>query len=405
MDISFHSSSLPSVTTQSNLAPKTRELIRLAQNEAKAARVALAQLTTEEQVAVVCETPLAMRMRILSLIETPEDLVPLIPEAELCFTCKTAGIESASWLIALASPQQVVACVDLDAWSGLMPDVGKLDGWLNAIVEAGEDTIHTAATSLDPEMLAIYLRAHADVEIKPSGDEDWQPPEGGQTLEGQFYVIGRKKNDDLSSLMRMLQVLFQKDYWLYFRLMHSVREEALSEIQEWALRWRTGRLEDLGFPTWDRAMRIYGMLRPSQLAELPESVHFIETEGWDLPVWITDLPGDVDARDRLLMAIGELDEQERSQFFFAFIALANQIAVADQRDLGDAETLPETLQKAIRVCRLGLEHIAQKNNLDDPTTLRRVSPERLFRVGVNLAPEGVRPGFTQGEDLSDGEVE
>ena len=105
------------------------------------------------------------------------------------------------------------------------------------------------------------------------------------------------------------------------------------------------------------------------------------------------------------MAIGELDEQERSQFFFAFIALANQIAVADQRDLGDAETLPETLQKAIRVCRLGLEHIAQKNNLDDPTTLRRVSPERLFRVGVNIAPEGVRPGFTQGEDLSDGEVE
>ena len=391
--------------TRNELLPRTRKLVRLAQTEAKAARIAMAELSPEEQLAAVCEAPLTIRMQILNLVESPENLVPRIPEAELCFTCKVIGPDDASWLLSQATPEQIVACVDLDAWKGLIPDIGKLDSWIASIVEAGEETIFKAASSLDPEVLALYLRAHADVELKPSGDEDWQPPEGGQTLEGQFYVIARKKNDDLSALMRMLQVLFQKDYWLYFRLMHSVREESLTEVQEWALRWRSGRLEDLGFPTWDRAMRIYGVLRPSQWADLPDSTDEIEAGNWDLPIWITELPTSREGGHSLFRAVAALEEEERARFFFAFIALANQIAVADQKDLGDAETLPSTLEKAARVSSLGLDHIASENTLGAAEVLRRISPERLFRVGVNLKPDGVRPALTDDDELMDGEVE
>jgi len=391
--------------TPTELLPRARELVRLAQTETKAAQIAMAELSPEEQVAAVCEAPLAMRMRILNLAENPESLVPLIPEAELCFTCKVIGLDDASWLLSQATPQQILTCVDLDAWKGITPDISKLDGWISSIVEAGEETIIKAASSLDPEVLALYLRAHADVELKPSGDEDWQPPEGGQTLEGQFYVIARKKNDDLSALMRMIQVLFQKDYWLYFRLMHSVREESLAEVQEWALRWRSGRLEDLGFPTWDRAMRIYGVLRPSQWADIPESSHAIEAGNWELPIWITELPASREGGHSLFRAVAELGEEERARFFFAFIALANQIAVADQKDLGDAETLPSTLEKAARVSSLGLDHVAAENTLETAEVLRRISPERLFRVGVNLKPDGVRPALTNDDELMDGEVE
>lgn len=391
--------------TQTELAPRVRELVRLAQTEAKTARAAMAELSLEDQVAVVCETPLAMRVRVLNLAENPEELVPLLPEAELCFTCKAIGLDDSSWLIAQATPQQLVACVDLDAWTGLKTDMGKLDHWMASIVEAGEETIFKAASSLDPEMLALYLRAHADVELKPSGDEDWQPPEGGLTLEGQFYVIARKKNDDVAALMRMLRVLFEKDYWLYFRLMHSVREESLTEVQEWALRWRSGRLEDLGFPAWDRAMRIYGVLRPTQWADVPEEADTVTVGDWDLPVWITELPAARESGHSLFHAVAELEEEERARFFFAFIALANQIAVADQKDLGDAETLPSTLEKAAQVSSLGLDYVASENNLARAEVLRRLSPERLFRVGVNLSPEGVRPALQEDEEVVDGEVE
>ena len=134
---------------RSDPVPGARELIRLAETGRAAARTAMADLSLDEQVAAVCEAPLSMRMRLLDLVETPEDLVPLLPEAELCFTCKAVGIADASWLIALATPQQIVACLDLDVWRGLSPDIRKLDDWMASIAEAGDTTLFTAASSLD----------------------------------------------------------------------------------------------------------------------------------------------------------------------------------------------------------------------------------------------------------------
>lgn len=362
-------------------------------------------LSPSDQVAAFCQAPLAMRTRLLELSEQPEALVPLIPEAELCFTCKAIGVEDASWLLALATPEQIVACVDLDAWHGLDPDIGKLDNWMAAIVESGNETIFKAAESLDPEVLSLYLRAHADVELKPTGDESWQPPEGSQTLEGQFYLTARHKNDDLAALLRILHVIFDKNYWLYFRLMHSVREEALSELQEWALRWRTGRLEDLGFPPWERAMRIYGFLQPRQLAELPPPVEQTPVTDWALPIWFSELPSVSQAGYSVFRAVADLESDERSRFFFAFISLANQLAVADRRDLGDAKTLPNTIEKAAQVGSRGLEYIATEHAMEQSEVLRRVPIDRLFRVGVNLDREAASPPLSSEDHVEDGEVE
>lgn len=364
----------------------------------------LAEMPLDAQVAAVCESPIGMRSRLLDLCPEPEAVVPLLPEAELCFTCKNVGIEDASWLLAHATPEQVVACVDLDAWQGLTPDARKLDSWMASLAEAGDETLLRSARALDAEILALYLRDHVAVDLKPSGDEDWQPPEGGQTLDGQFYYIARRPNDDLAVLTRLLRVLFEQDYWLYFRMLQSVHEEMQLEIEEWALRWRTGRLEDLGFPSWDRSMRIYGHLRPDRLTELPIDSAAIDTAEWQLPVWITGLPAAADHRHAIFRAVAELDAEERARFFYSFISLANKVAVADRRDLGDVDTLPGTIEKAAGVSSRGLEHLAAENGLTLVETLRRVGVDHLFRVGVNLAPDGVRPRPSD-LDADDGEEE
>lgn len=385
-------------------AAPAHRILKLADEDRAAARAMLAGMSLDEQTAAVCESPIGMRNRLLDLCPEPEVIVPRLPEAELCFTCKNVGVEDASWLLAHATPEQVIACVDLDAWQGLVPDCRKLDGWMASLAEAGDETLVRSARAMDAETLALYLRDHVAVDLKPSGDDDWQPPEGGQTLDGQFYYIARAPNDDLSVPTRLLRVLFEQDYWLYFRMLQSVHEEMQVEIEEWALRWRTGRLEDLGFPSWDRSMRIYGHLRPDRLAELPAESHEVETARWDLPVWITDLPAAADSRHALFRAVAELSADERARFFYSFISLANKIAVADQRGLGDAETLPATIEKAARVTSLGLEHLATENGIPLIDALRRAPLEHVFRVGVNLAPDGVRPslddpdGDTGGDD-------
>jgi hypothetical protein len=388
-----------------NTFPAARQLLKTAEKDPALARREMRSLSDEEQIAAICEAPIAMRAALLELAEAPEVLIPLFPEAELCFTCKQVGVSDASWLLNYATTDQILACIDLDAWSGLSPAIQKLDGWIAALAEAGEESLLRACQAMDPEIIALYLRSHADVELKPSGDEDWQPPEGGQTIEGQFYVIARQNNDDLAPLLHMLRVLFQKDYWLYFRMMQSVREEAESEITDWALRWRTNRLEDLGFPSWDRSMAIYGHLRPERLGDLPTEPISAEQQEWNLPVWITSLPAAADHQHAIFRAVVDLDTDERAHFFYAFLSLANRIAVADRLDLSDFETLPGTLEKAASISSRGLEFIAREHQITLVDVLRRTDVGRLFRVGVNLQPEGVRPSFSEPDQDEEDEAE
>ena len=175
------------------------------------------------------------------------------------------------------------------------------------------------------------------------------------------------------------------------RVRRWVLEELPMENEEWALRWRTGRLEDLGFPSWDAAMRVYGFLRPDRLADLPKEEFTLDLGDSSLPVWSSDLPGVRGDERALFRATRELGTEERSAVFYALITLANRIAVADRMELGDPESLPLAIEKATRFTSAGLEFVANENELSLEETLRRVSIERLFRVGANLDRDAALP--------------
>lgn len=376
--------------------PEARRILTLARTEKQAAQDALAALSLQEQVAMVCEAPLGMRAQLLELTPVPEQVIPLIPEAELCFTAKVVGLHDASWILEHATPHQIVACVDLDSWRGILRDPESMDSWIAAFAEAGEEPLVKAAQSLDAELLVLYLREHVDVMVDPK-DEDWQPPEGAQTLEGQFYFAAKKPSDDVAPLMKLLDSLFRRDYWLYFRIMQGVIWELESDLEEWSLRWRTGRLEDLGFPSWDEAMRIYGFIRPERRADIPPSVDALDISEWALPVWFSELPATSDSQHSVFRAVAELEDAERQAFFYAFIGIANKIAIADRMPLGEPETLPNAIEKAALVVSGGLDHVASENAMPAVDTLRRVPLERLYRVGASLNP-GHLPPLTHDED-------
>jgi len=376
-------------------APAARVAVRrilelLRKDRAEAAR-ALGALPVAEQARVVCEAPLARRAELLDLAPRPEELVPALPEAELCFVVKSIGVTDAWWVLAHATPEQVIACLDLDAWHGLEPDRSALDEWMAALAEVGGDAAVRALREIDPELLVLFLKGRIDVVQKPNDDEGWSPPEGFQTLEGQFHFGARAEGDDLGDVNRLLRELFERDYWLYFRVMQGVVWELDSDNEHWALRWRSGRLEDLGFPPWEEAMAIYGFLRPEARAALPAEARALDVEAWRLPVYVPPLPADADSRHLLFRALAELSEEERRGAFYAFVALANKVAVADRMTLSDAESTPAAIEKAARLASEGLAHVAEAQGLPAAEVLRRVPFDRLFRVGANLDPEAAKP--------------
>jgi hypothetical protein len=376
-----------------------RQIISLSRKNKREAAAIVSSLSTEDQVALICETPLARRATMLELVDQPEDLIPLIPHAELCFTVKAVGLTDGSWILEHATNDQLVACADLDSWNGIVPDVDSLGSWLEVIAEAGEETLLRAGQCIDAELWVLYLRDRIWVELMPNDDQSWQPPEGGQTLDGQFYFIARKLSDDAAAIKQLLQVLFQSDYWLYFRVLQGVNWEMDSDLEEWAIRWRTGRLQDLGFPSWDESMRIYGFVRPDQRAELPEEAIALDAVGWDLPVWMPRLPATRDAKHAVFRAAAELDAGERRSFFYGFIALSNKLAMADGLALGDIETLPKAIEKVAVLASLGLEFIAGERNLDLASVVRRIDLERLFRVGANLDRTAAEDGRLSYDEL------
>lgn len=366
--------------------PETRRILELARKDRRAAEKLLADLPVDAQIAAICETPAGRRAALLELMPEPENLIPLLPEAELCFAVKASGLSDASWILEHATPAQIVAGVDLDAWKGLEPDLEAFEGWMATLAGAGEATLVRAAHALDPELIVLYMRHRADVYLDPK-DEEWQPPEGARTLEGQFYIVARRPDDDLEPLMKMLHALFTADYWLYFRMMQGVIWELDSDLQEWSARWRTGRLQDLGFPSWDESMRMYGYLRPEQRDKLPAAgPNPLDVEAWDFPVWIPELPVARNEEHLLFRAAATLDEAERRAFFYAFVGAANKVAVADQMPLGDPDTLPAAIERLAINASLGLEYLAKANHQSATEVLRRVTLEHLFRVGIGVEP-------------------
>jgi hypothetical protein len=367
--------------------PEAKRILALARRDRGAAQQALAQLATDEQVALVCETPAARRAELLELLRDPERVIPALPEAELVFTVKALGLADAGWILAHASDGQIQTCVDLDAWGAQAPDIGKLGEWLASLAEGGDETLLRAAHAVDPELLMLWLSEIASVAMKAGDDPGWQPPAGGQTLDGVFYLVPRRSDDDLELALRLLALLFEDDYWFYFRLLQAVPWESSAENEEFALRWRTGRLQDLGFPPREEAMAIYARPRREEIEALPDAADAIGE--WHLPVWIPDLPGAADSPHSLFRVAAELDGEARRSLFYAFVSLANQVAVADQLPLGDAESLPKAIEKAARVASRGLDWLAERHRLPPREVLRRTPLVRLFRVGTQLEhPEG-----------------
>ncbi len=379
------------MTASPTTSAAIQRILDLAGRERAAASQAIRAMTLDQQVALVCDTPLSRRAAILELLPAPEAVIPLIPEADLCFSVKAIGIEDAAWLLEHATPEQIVACVDLDGWTGTTADRPAIDRWFDTLAMTTEGTFLRSIRALDPELVVLFLKHRIQCFQKPDDDEGWQPPEGSLTVEGQFYFVAVREGDDLEAIVAMLRALFAADYWIYFRMMQGIIHELDIVNEEWALRWRVGRLEDLGFPPWDRAMEIYNFIRRENRTAIPEEATSLDVGEWHLPIWMPSLPASANHQHLLFRTLAQLEETERRSALYAFVALANKVAVADQMELSNAESTPIAIDKAADFSSVGLEFLSTEHGLSAADVLRRVPLQRLFSIGANLEPERAYP--------------
>jgi hypothetical protein len=340
----------------------------------------LNDLPVEALASAVLELPPDVRVELLELSDRVHEIVPLLPEAQLVHTIRHVGIADAGWLVEFASPEQRVAAIDLDCWRNGRLSPSRLFEWIDALIAAGSETLVAAFSEWDPELWVLAMQEMADFLI--AGEHDDVP--GHFTTEDGLVFFAPRSSEHEDRLREILTTALSAGGRHYWRLVEGAAFESARESRELAARWHAGRLNDLGFPDREYALRAYRPLRP-------ESVRLARTafDGEPPPddrlreAWLPEpIRGTTLGR-----ALAELPAERAQERMGYVVAVANTLAVADELPLTDPESVQTSLMKALRGIERGLVELSRSRALSPARLIVEVAPLDLFRIGATVDPE------------------
>lgn len=303
---------------------------------------------------------------------------------------KEVGFADAHDLIALASPEQVRGCIDLDAWDRDQVQTMAMEPWLSAVLDAGFEKIGQVWQTLDPELGALLLARQVHIYDLSLGEEvpDEEERPIYNTPDSFFAIAIDAEDDDSASLItRLLEDLYRADMVQARHTIMAARSEPLAELEEMSYRWRSGRLADLGYADYYEALEVFRPLDPTSVVvgEGTED-HIGHAAPGDeagtpraLPVPLAEQVVGKSFLARALAQLGDAAEEERIEA--AFLVLTNKVLSALRIAPGDDDGLRWGADYALGATALGLE-IVSHGDLDRAAdALRTVSLTRLHRVG------------------------
>ena len=317
------------------------------------------------------------RLDLILDVADPGALVRALPADELYFTIREIGLSDAVELVGLASAAQFKLFLDLEAWRQGRFESRRALPWLRA-ARAGSLSDSKAAarwkrkrTELDQELVFLLLRdsvtvydLREDDDPPIDGERAWRTPDGGFivdfTVEGTDYLAVRGLLDDL----------YQEDPFQAGRLLSAIRWELPSELEETALRWRSGRLADLGYPSLEEALSWYAR-PPARQAEPPGAPS--RPPGFFLaPLAAGSLLG---------RAATRLEAGDRAALELQLVGAGNAVLVADAIDPTDLEDVRSAVDGARAMVELGLEAVAGDDEARAAEALATTPVKRLFQEG------------------------
>jgi hypothetical protein len=317
------------------------------------------------------------RLDVILDARDPQALVRALPADEVYLLVREVGLADAAELVRLASPEQFKTFLDLDAWSRDRLDPRRVLPWLRAARAGALGEPKAAArwglklAALDPELLLLVLRTSLRVhDLEANPDPEITSDRFMRTPEGKLLIEFRVEGAEYAAVRGILDDLFADDPFRTTRLLSALGSEAESELEESALRWRTGRLADLGFPSLDEALSWFA--RPPLGQALPPGPP-ARPSGFFLAQF---------RRGSLLdRAAARLDLEWRDALDHQVLAAANAVLVADGVDPGDLAAVRSAVEAARAMVEMGLEQVAGGEEERAAEALREVAVKRLFQEG------------------------
>jgi hypothetical protein len=325
------------------------------------------------------------KQRLALLLEAPDPaaVVRALPPDEIYFLVRDLGLGDAASLVQLASPEQFRTFLDLETWHGNQVSPLRALPWLRA-ARAGAlrsereiERWRRKLAALDPELLSLVmldtLRIH-DLEEDP--DPEIQSDRFMRTPEGKYLIEFTVDGTDYLAIRGLVDDLYAVDPLQATRTISAIRWEFRSELEESELRWRAGRLSDLGFPTTGEAQSWFSKppAKPGLQAGAP-----LRPPGFFLAQF---------RRETLLDQAAELlVPEERERFEQELMAAANAVMVADSVDPGEIEGVRRAVESARAMLELGLEKLSGKERQRAVQVLSTSPLKRVFQEGFGRTLE------------------
>jgi hypothetical protein len=349
-----------------------------------------------EQVQLVVDDPLSLETR-----DDGPELVRALPvQSFVAVARKLREEERLDLLLPYASPEQVVGLFDLDAWTRDRLAIPRARAWLDRIVDAYEQAevergrLTELLHDTDPELwILATAAATAIAEFDEEDDErrsqvmddmaalhTWETPDG-------FSIVGVPDNEFGRMSLRVLSAVYEDNMVEGRKLISAIKWTVHNEAEEELLRWRKGRLADLGFPEWEEAMRLFSPLARDAVTGRSTSddeltAAHIPTESGSLPpAQLGHLGTDV-----LRRVMQRLDDDEYDLRLREFLLLANELMAAQRFEPGDEALQERAVGQAQATLNLACEMLLTAEPHDDPEAyiadrIAKVGLRKLFRFG------------------------
>jgi hypothetical protein len=316
-------------------------------------------------------TELAPKNRLDAMMEEVDGraLVRSISAEEVYANIIDVGLADSTEIVQLSTPEQFRTYVDLASWQRDRVDVLEVLHWLRAARGDDEAEYVRKLRKLDLELLELMFKrlTHIhDVQENPDVETEGVTVE---TPEGKFLIELTIDGVDEAAMRQLIRDLMASNPFELTRFLEAIRWEMPTELEEAAFQFRQSRLQDLGFPPLDEALKVFAWLDPEK-AKPPGGAPGLLKPG--------------DRIDYVAAMFRGLDAVERTNLEGEVRYLVNCILVAEGAEPGDPPALRRLSEHARDTLELGLEHLTGGDPERAVEVVRVRTLREIFQLGFSL---------------------
>jgi hypothetical protein len=337
-------------------------------------------------------SPTTVKQRVDQILGTSNSraLVQALAPVEFIILLKES-LETRPLLLELAHPQQIRTVLDLDCWHKDTLQSSQVLAWLAELQGSGADVLAQTLRTLDLELLIATFRQYIRVHAAPPLEEEEEPGTYDEILANELYRIEFLDQESSWSerILGLLNALRLADLDFYHGLMQSIMWGQDSDAEEWAYRWKSGRLQDEGFPDYYEALETYRLvdleqplppvLESWQAAGLPASAEesaLLPTYAWSL----------TPSGSLLAQALsGDFSTATQERLCWEMVYLCNRELVIEQVDFANAAVVCASLVRVHAYLNLGLEYLSGGDTRRLVPLLSECALQSICQVGFTLS--------------------